>query len=65
MTNWKIDESHSEIGFQVKHLMITNVSGYFTRFNGSIQTNSDDFHDATITFEAAADRGDTQNKQRD
>jgi len=65
MTNWKIDESHSEIGFKVKHLMITNVSGYFTRFNGSIQTNSDDFHDATITFEAAADSIDTQNKQRD
>lgn len=65
MTNWKIDESHSEIGFKVKHLMITNVSGYFTRFSGSIQTNSDDFHDATIIFEAAADSVDTQNRQRD
>ncbi|NSL88777.1 YceI family protein [Chitinophaga solisilvae] len=65
MTNWKIDESHSEIGFKVKHLMITNVSGYFTRFSGSIQTDSDDFHDATISFEAAADSVDTQNRQRD
>ncbi|QJB35091.1 YceI family protein [Chitinophaga oryzae] len=65
MTNWKIDESHSEIGFKVKHLMITNVSGYFTRFSGSIQTESEDFHDATISFEAAADSIDTQNVQRD
>lgn len=65
MTNWKIDESHSEIGFKVKHLMITNVSGYFTRFTGSIQTDSEDFHDATIRFEAAADSIDTQNRQRD
>ncbi|MCW3463057.1 YceI family protein [Chitinophaga nivalis] len=65
MTNWKIDESHSEIGFKVKHLMITNVSGYFTRFSGSIQTESDDFHDASISFEADADSIDTQNKQRD
>lgn len=65
MANWKIDESHSEIGFKVKHLMITNVSGYFTRFTGTIQTDSDDFHDATIAFEAAADSIDTQNKQRD
>ncbi|SFD05686.1 Polyisoprenoid-binding protein YceI [Chitinophaga sp. CF118] len=65
MTNWKIDDSHSEIGFKVKHLMITNVSGYFTRFSGSIQTNSDDFHDATIAFEASTDSINTQNKQRD
>ncbi|GEP92408.1 Polyisoprenoid-binding protein YceI [Chitinophaga terrae (ex Kim and Jung 2007)] len=65
MTNWIIDESHSEIGFKVKHLMITNVSGYFTRFNGQVQTASDDFHDASISFEAAADSIDTQNKQRD
>lgn len=65
MTKWKIDESHSEIGFKVKHLMITNVSGYFTRFTGNMLTSSDDFHDATISFEAAADSIDTQNKQRD
>lgn len=65
MTKWKIDESHSEIGFKVKHLMITNVSGYFTRFTGNILTSSDDFHDATISFEAAADSIDTQNRQRD
>ncbi|RPD39549.1 YceI family protein [Chitinophaga barathri] len=65
MTNWKIDESHSEIGFKVKHLMITNVSGYFTRFSGSILTTSEDFHDATITFEASADSIDTKNPQRD
>lgn len=65
MTNWKIDESHSEIGFKVKHLMITNVSGNFTRFSGNIQTISDDFHDATITFEASADSIDTKNQQRD
>lgn len=65
MTKWKIDESHSEIGFKVKHLMITNVSGYFTRFTGNMLTSSDDFHDATISFEAAADSIDTQNRQRD
>ncbi|WP_143304690.1 YceI family protein [Chitinophaga vietnamensis] len=65
MTTWKIDESHSEIGFKVKHLMITNVSGYLTRFSGHIKTESDDFHDATISFEADADSIDTANKQRD
>ncbi|NIG53010.1 YceI family protein [Chitinophaga sp. Cy-1792] len=65
MTTWKIDESHSEIGFKVKHLMITNVSGYFTRFSGEVLTESEDFHDATINFEAEANSIDTQNSQRD
>ncbi|ACU61118.1 Polyisoprenoid-binding protein YceI [Chitinophaga sp. YR627] len=65
MTHWKIDESHSEIGFKVKHLMITNVSGYFTEFTGSVKTESADFHDATITFEATTASITTNNKQRD
>jgi polyisoprenoid-binding protein YceI len=65
MTHWKIDESHSEIGFKVKHLMITNVSGYFTKFSGSIETDSEDFHDAKITFEADTNSISTLNKQRD
>ncbi|MBV8255295.1 MAG: YceI family protein [Chitinophaga sp.] len=65
MTTWKIDDAHSEIGFKVKHLMITNVSGYFTRFTGEVKTESEDFHDATITFEAEANSIDTANKQRD
>lgn len=65
MTTWKIDEAHSEIGFKIKHLMISNVSGNFTRFQGTVQTNSEDFHDASISFEADADSLDTQNAQRD
>ncbi|MBW8686680.1 YceI family protein [Chitinophaga rhizophila] len=65
MTHWKIDASHSEIGFKVKHLMITNVSGYFTEFSGMIHNESADFHDATITFEAVTASITTNNKQRD
>jgi polyisoprenoid-binding protein YceI len=26
-TKWAIDPTHSEIGFKVKHMMFTNVSG--------------------------------------
>ena len=31
-----IDSSHSEIGFKVKHLMISTVRGNFTTFGGSL-----------------------------
>lgn len=65
MATWKIDASHSEVGFKVKHLMITNVSGNFTQFEGTVDTNSEDFHDAGISFEADVNGVNTNNGQRD
>ena len=31
-TKWVLDPTHSELGFKIKHLMITNVSGFFNSF---------------------------------
>lgn len=33
---WTIDQTHSEISFQVKHMMIANVKGRFTHFDARI-----------------------------
>lgn len=35
--SFKVDPSHSEIGFKVKHLMISNVKGNFSKFKGSYE----------------------------
>ena len=43
---WVIDPSHSEIGFKIKHLMITNVKGSFKTFDAVIYTTGDDFRTA-------------------
>ncbi|MEY4603274.1 MAG: Protein YceI [Bacteroidota bacterium] len=51
-TNWNIDLMHSEIGFKVKHMMITNVSGHFGSFNASAKTENEDFSDAEFNFSA-------------
>jgi polyisoprenoid-binding protein YceI len=32
---YNLDTTHSNLGFKVKHLMISNVSGKFDKFNGS------------------------------
>jgi polyisoprenoid-binding protein YceI len=32
MAIWKIDQSHSEIKFKVKHLVISTVTGQFNNF---------------------------------
>lgn len=36
MSTYKIDAAHSEITFKVKHLMITNVTGNFTKFDATM-----------------------------
>jgi polyisoprenoid-binding protein YceI len=34
---YKLDESHTQIGFKVKHLVISTVSGRFNKFSGNIK----------------------------
>jgi polyisoprenoid-binding protein YceI len=65
MTTWKIDPSHSDVLFKVKHLMITTVTGQFSSFDGAMQTAGDDFSNATISFSADIDSISTKNEQRD
>ncbi|HVI46252.1 MAG TPA: YceI family protein [Chitinophaga sp.] len=65
MTTWKIDASHSDVQFKVKHLMITTVTGQFAKFDATMQTQDNDFSTANITFEADVESISTQNEQRD
>jgi polyisoprenoid-binding protein YceI len=65
MTTWKIDPSHSEVSFKVKHLVISTVVGNFKTFDASIETNKEDFSDAVIKFEAEIISINTKNEQRD
>jgi polyisoprenoid-binding protein YceI len=65
MATYKIDAAHSEITFKVKHLMITNVTGNFTKFDATLESSSDDFSDAKISFEADVNSISTNNEQRD
>ncbi|WP_340106684.1 YceI family protein [Rhodohalobacter sp. 8-1] len=65
LTKWTIDKSHSEITFKVKHLVISTVTGKFKEFDASIETDNDEFENATITFEALIDSIDTGNDDRD
>lgn len=64
-TKWSLDPTHSEIGFKVKHLMFTNVSGSFKTFTASAETEGDDFNNATISFSADVESVHTNNEQRD
>lgn len=65
MATYKIDPVHSEINFKIRHLMITNVSGKFTSFDATMQSNAADFSDAKISFEADTSSITTHHEQRD
>jgi polyisoprenoid-binding protein YceI len=62
---WSIDPQHSEIRFKVKHLMISNVTGQFSRFDGLVETEGEDFTSAKLKFTADISSISTGNEQRD
>lgn len=65
MAIWTIDPTHSEVHFKVKHLVISTVTGAFKSFEGTVESEKEDFSDAKISFSAAIDSLDTNNEQRD
>lgn len=64
-TNWKIDKSHSEIAFKVKHMMVSTVTGHFEDFDATLTTNSENFDNAKIEFSAKTSSINTKNNFRD
>jgi len=64
-TKWVLDPTHSEVEFKVKHMMISNVSGKFTKFDASLETEGEDFMTAKVTFTADVDSISTGAEQRD
>lgn len=65
MTTWNIDKAHSEIGFKIKHLMVSNVRGHFNEFDGTITMPDENFANANIEFSAKTASINTKNEMRD
>ncbi len=65
MATWTIDPTHSEVQFRVRHLVISNVTGSFQKFDGKVEADKEDFSDAKISFSADIDSITTHNEQRD
>ena len=37
MTKWSVDQSHSTIGFEVKHMMVSKVKGHFNSYTADVE----------------------------
>lgn len=64
-TIWALDPTHSEVGFKVKHMMFTNVSGKFNSIAVALENENDDFSTSSIEFSADINSIDTSNTERD
>jgi polyisoprenoid-binding protein YceI len=65
-TNWKVDGSHSKLGFAVTHMMVAETEGKFKVYEGSATSKSEtDFTDAKIDFTADAASINTDDEKRD
>ena len=64
-TKWAIDPTHTEIGFKVKHMMFTNVSGKISKYDAVIETNGDEFTGAVVKFTGDTNSISTANADRD
>jgi polyisoprenoid-binding protein YceI len=64
-TNWKLDNSHSNVKFAVEHLAVSETEGNFKSFDGTLVSKNADFTDADITFSVDVKSIDTDNEMRD
>ena len=63
-TAWRVDPTHSEVGFRVRHLL-GRVRGQFTEWSGVIVTRGTDWQKGTVNIVIRSRSIDTNNDGRD
>ncbi len=64
-SHWEIDPAHSVAGFSVRHMMISNVRGEFTKLTGSLEGTGTDVTTAKISVTIEAASVNTREPKRD
>lgn len=62
---YEFDKSHTNIGFVVRHLAVTNVRGKFNDFDGEILLDQKDIRKSSVRVRIDAKSIDTENERRD
>lgn len=63
--NWEIDPAHSSAQFTVRHLMISNVRGEFSKLSGTVQLDETDLAKSGVQAVIDATTINTREPQRD
>ncbi|KPM48130.1 YceI family protein [Jiulongibacter sediminis] len=62
---WNVDKAHSNVGFTITHMMLSDVDGQFRDIEATITADKDDLSDAVFEFTAQANSIDTRIERRD
>ncbi|MGA3246015.1 MAG: YceI family protein [Bacteroidota bacterium] len=62
---WNLDKAHSSIGFSIKHMVISEVTGNFKDFDISFKSTKSDFTDASVDATIKVASINTDNEKRD
>ena len=64
-STWNIDPEHSNVGFKVKHLMISNVKGNFEKHSGTVEINDKDITKSKVEVTIDTNSINTNVQKRD
>jgi polyisoprenoid-binding protein YceI len=65
VSTWALDKTHSNVDFQVKHLMISNVRGSFREFDATLHIDEAQPENSRVTASIAVASLDTNVPDRD
>ena len=63
--SWKVDATHTKIHFSAQYLVISDVEGEFTKFDGNVASTSSDWTDMKIDATIDVNSLTTNNEMRD
>jgi polyisoprenoid-binding protein YceI len=64
-TKWNFDAVHSSISFSVRHLMISKVTGHFTKWSGTLLIDDENPDNSSVEVDIDAASINTREPQRD
>ncbi|HJV64876.1 MAG TPA: YceI family protein [Geomonas sp.] len=64
-STWNLDPDHSNVGFKVRHLMVSNVKGNFDKFTGVIDINDKDITKSNVQVSIDTNSINTNVQKRD
>jgi polyisoprenoid-binding protein YceI len=62
---YKIDKGHSQVGFSARHMMISNVTGRFAAFEGTLTLDPKDVTKSSVKVTVKTASVNTENAARD
>ena len=62
---WNVDASHTNVTFEITHMIVSDVEGAFKVFSGDVLAKDDTFEDAIINFKVDVASVNTNDEARD